>query len=52
MTPEQLRAVAERIRIRYPAPHPGMTPGRYVSAEAMRALADAVEDQAFEEEQG
>lgn len=50
MTPEQLRMVAMRLRARYPAPDPRMTPGRYVSSEAMHALADALDEQARDED--
>lgn len=50
MTPAQLRAVAERLRRRYPPPVPTMTPGRYVSCEVMWEFARALDEQAAEEE--
>lgn len=43
MTPQQLRQSAAFIRERYPYPVPTMTPGRYVSCEALRTLANALE---------
>ena len=51
MTPEQMRNVADRLRRRYPPPHPGMTPGRYVSCETVHAFADALDEEAHAEEQ-
>lgn len=39
----QLHAAADRIRERTPPPSPLMTPGRYVSAECLHALADALD---------
>lgn len=43
MTPQQLQQTAQFIRERYSPPEPMMTPGKYVSHEAMHALADALE---------
>lgn len=51
MTPAQLRAVADRLRRRYPYPDGAtMRPGEYLSSEAMYALAWALDEQAAEEE--
>lgn len=50
MTPAQLRAVADRLRRRYPPPDPAMTPGRYLSCGAMHEIAYALDEQAAEEE--
>ncbi len=51
MTPEQLHAVAARLRERYSSPWPTMSPGQHASAVAIEALAWALEEQARAEEQ-
>lgn len=43
MTPQQLHQTAVFIREQYPPPDATMTPGRYVSCEAMYTLAHALD---------
>lgn len=52
LSPRQLRAAATRLRERYGPPSVAMRPGEYLSHESIRALADALDEVAHDDEAG
>jgi len=48
VTPEQLRALATRLRRKYPPPAPLQSAGQYVRNLAMHELADGLDELADE----
>lgn len=51
MAPDQLRAAASHLRLRYRPPVPSMPVNEYLSSEGIHALAWALEEVAREEEE-